>query len=100
VASQHRSTGEVTVSPLHTSAARSPEVPLGTLDDDHLAELEARALDAWRDAELQVHAWWDAYRVADRGSRRAAFVSYVALDAEAAAAHALAQSHLDLAAAA
>jgi hypothetical protein len=51
------------------------------------AQLQARALNAWRDAELVVRARWDAFLVADGASRRAAFAAYVAgLDAEAAAA--------------
>jgi hypothetical protein len=61
---------------------------------------EAGALDAWREAELQVHVRWDAYLVADRAARRAAFAAYLAaLDAEAAAADGLAQTHVHLAAA-
>ena len=80
-------------------ASASAEVPIGILDDR--AQLGARALDAWREAELQVHARWDAFLGADRGSRRAAFAAYLAaLDAETAAADALAQTHFDLAAAA
>jgi hypothetical protein len=60
------------------------------------------ALETWRDAEAGVRACWDAFRSADRPSRRrAAFAAYMtALDAEAAAADALADSHVELAAAA
>ena len=48
-----------------------------------------------------MHERWDAFLGADRGSRRAAFAAYLAaLDAETAAADALAQTHLDMAAAA
>ncbi len=72
-----------------------------TRDDKRRIQLQARALDAWREAELQVHARWDAFLVADRGSRRFAFAAYVAaLDSETAASDALEQTHLDLAAAA
>jgi hypothetical protein len=95
----HQSTEEVTVTSKDVRTSASAEVPIGILDDR--AQLEARALDAWREAELQVHARWDAFLVADRGSRRATFAAYAAaLDAETAAADALAQTHLDLAAAA
>ena len=51
------------------------------------AQLQARALNAWRDAELVVRARWDAVLIADDASRRDAFAAYLAaLDAEAAAA--------------
>ena len=67
----------------------------------HAAQLQARALAAWRDAELRVQLRWDAFLAADRASRRGAFAAYVAaLDAEAAAAGELADTHSDLAAAA
>ena len=80
-------------------AGASAEVPIGILDDR--AQLGARALEAWREAELQVHARWDAFLGADRGSRRAAFAAYLAaLDAEAAAADALVRARLDPVAAA
>jgi hypothetical protein len=65
------------------------------------AELQVRALNAWRDAELVVRACWDAFLVADGTSRRDAFAAYLAaLDAEAAAAGGLADSYSDLAEAA
>ena len=65
------------------------------------AQLRARALDMWRDAELLVQLRWDTFREADRGSRRDAFADYVAaLNAEAAAAGELAHAHSDLAEAA
>ncbi len=67
----------------------------------HAAQLQARALAMWRDAELRVQLRWDDLLVADRASRRGAFAAYVAaLDAEAAAAGDLADTHSDLAAAA
>jgi hypothetical protein len=82
-----------------TSIIRS-EVPLATLDDEHTARLRAHALEAWREAELQVQAQWDAYVDADRGSARASFTAYLAaLDAEAATAAALARTYLHPAAA-
>ncbi len=61
------------------------------------AQLQARALNAWRDAALTVRTRWDAFLVADGASRRDAFAAYVAaLDCEAAAAGDLADacSHL------
>jgi hypothetical protein len=65
------------------------------------AQLQARALNAWRDAELVVRARWDAFLVADGASRRHAFAAYVAaLDAEAAAAGDLVDASSDLAEAA
>jgi hypothetical protein len=65
------------------------------------AQLQARALNAWRDAELVVRAHWDAFLVADGASHRDAFAAYVAaLDAEAAAAGDLADASSDLAEAA
>jgi hypothetical protein len=82
------------------STAASPEVPIGILDDGHRGRLQARALGAWRDAETQVQARWDEFLAARRGSRRGAFAAYIAaLDAEEAAAAALAHTHVDLAAA-
>jgi hypothetical protein len=67
----------------------------------HRARLQARALNAWRDAELVVGARWDAFLVADGASRRDAFAAYVAaLDAEAAVAGDLADASSDLAEAA
>ena len=58
------------------------------------AQLQARALDTWRDAELLVQLRWDDFLVADRASRRGAYAAYMAaLDAEAAAADELAQAH-------
>ena len=65
------------------------------------AQLQARALDVWRDAELFVQLRWDTFLVADRASRPDAFADYVAaLNAEAAAAGELAHAHSDLAEAA
>ena len=65
------------------------------------AQLQARALNAWRDAELVVRTRWDAFLVADDPSRRDAFAAYVAaLDAETAAAKDLADASSDLAEAA
>ena len=65
------------------------------------AQLQARALYAWRDAELLVQLRWDDFLVAYRASRRGAFAAYVAaLDDEAAAAGELAHAHSDLAEAA
>lgn len=59
------------------------------------AQLQARALDRWRDAELLVQLQWGAFLEADRASRPGAFAGYLAaLDAEAAAADELAHSHL------
>jgi len=73
----------------------SPGAPL------YRAQLQARALDAWRTAERVVQSRWDLFLVADRRSRRTAFAVYVAaLDAEAAAAGELARVHSDLAEAA
>jgi hypothetical protein len=72
-----------------------PRAPL------HEAQLQARTLATWRDAELLVQLRWDDFLVADRLSRRGAFAAYVAaLDAEAAAAGELADAHSDLAEAA
>jgi hypothetical protein len=66
-----------------------PGVPL------YQAQLQARALDTWRDAELLVQVRWDDFLVADRASRRGAFAAFeAALDAEAAAADELAHAHL------
>jgi hypothetical protein len=65
------------------------------------AQLQALALDVWRDAELLVQLRWDDFLVADRASRPGAFAAYVAaLDAEAAAADGLAHARSDLAEAA
>ena len=62
---------------------------------------QARALYAWRGAELLVQLRWDDFLVADRASRGGVFAAYVAaLDAEAAAAGELAYAHSDLAEAA
>jgi hypothetical protein len=68
----------------------------------HRPHRQARALYAWRDAELLVQLRWDDCLVADRASsRRGAFAAYVAaLDAEAAAADELAHAQADLAEAA
>ena len=65
------------------------------------AQLQARALDMWRDAELLVQLRWGTVLEADRASRPGAFAAYLAaLDAEAAAADELAHAHSDLAEAA
>jgi hypothetical protein len=65
------------------------------------AQRRARALEAWRDAELVVQLQWDTFLVADLASRRDAFTVYrAALHAEAAAAGALADAYSDLAEAA
>ena len=67
----------------------------------HQPQLQALALDMWRDAELVLQSRWDSFRVADRASRPGAFAAYVAAhDAEAAAAGELAHTHPDLAEAA
>jgi hypothetical protein len=77
-------------------------VSVETLDDRNRAQLQALALNAWREAESHVQTRWSAFLTADRPAhRRPAFAGYLAaLDAEAAAAEALAHTHLDLAAAA
>ena len=82
--------------------ASSNQAALRTLDGTHRARVQDHAFDAWQKAERELLARWDAYLAADRPSRRrAAFADYVAaLDAEAEAAHVLAQTTLDLAAAA
>ena len=65
------------------------------------AQLQARAHNAWRDAELVVRVRWDAFLVACDASRRDAFAAYLsALDAEAAAAGDLADATSDIAEAA
>ena len=65
------------------------------------AQMQALALDMWRDAERVVQLRWDTFLEADRASRPDAFAAYVAaLDAEAAAAAELAHAHSDLAEAA
>ena len=62
------------------------------------AQLQALALDSWRDAEQLVRLRWDTFLVADRASRPGAFAAYLAaLDAEAMAADELAYAHADLA---
>ena len=78
------------------------EPSIGSLDDTNPAQLQALALDAWRAAEAEVKARWDVFLAAHRPSgRRAAFAAYLAaLAADAAAADALAQTNVDLAAAA
>jgi hypothetical protein len=90
------------MSSIDISIHASHEVSFGALDNANRAELQALARDVWRDAESQVEAHWNAFLAADRPSRRrATFAAYLtALDAEAAAAEALAHTHLDLAAAA
>jgi hypothetical protein len=65
------------------------------------AQVQARALDTWRDAEELVQLRWDTLLEAEGASRPGAFAAYVAaLDAEAAAAGDLAYVHSDLAEAA
>ena len=90
------------MSSIDISTRASHQVSIGVLDDTNRAQLQALALDVWREAESQVQARWNAFLAADRPSRRrATFAAYLtALDAEAAAAEALAHTHLDLAAAA
>ena len=67
----------------------------------HEVQLQARAHDTWRDAELLVELRWDTFLEADRASRPGAFAAYVAaLDAEATAAAELAHAHSNLAEAA
>jgi len=67
--------------------------PIRRIDRKYGARVQAQALDAWREAELQVQARWDAYLAADRGSARAACAGYLeVLDAEAATAAALAEA--------
>jgi uncharacterized damage-inducible protein DinB len=57
------------------------------------AQMRARALDAWRDAELLVEQRWRTFLDANRASRRGAFEAFVtALDAEASAAGELAHT--------
>jgi hypothetical protein len=89
------------MSSIDVSTPASPEVSIGAPDTNGALD-QALALDAWRETEAQVRARWDAFLAADRPSRRRTdFAAYVvALDAEAVAADALAQAHLDLAAAA
>jgi hypothetical protein len=65
------------------------------------AQLQARALDTWRDAELVVRLRWATFLEAEAASRPGVFAAYLAaLDAEAAAAGELADAHADLAEAA
>jgi hypothetical protein len=72
-----------------------------TLAPSREAQLQARVLETWRDAELLVQLRWDAFLDADRTSRGGAFAAYLAaLDAEAAAAGELADAYPDLAEAA
>ncbi|HUA07565.1 MAG TPA: hypothetical protein VMB27_26925 [Solirubrobacteraceae bacterium] len=60
---------------------------------------EARALEAWRDAERLVASRWQCFLAAEPESRVWAFASYVAaLDAEEAAAADLATTSLRFAA--
>jgi hypothetical protein len=67
----------------------------------HEAQLQARALATWRDAERLVQLRWDDFLTADRASRGGAFAAYLAaLEFEAAAAGELADAHPDLAEAA
>jgi hypothetical protein len=61
----------------------------------YTAQLDARALEAWRAAARIVSERWEGVRVADRAARDDAFAAYVlALDAEAVAAGELAELHL------
>jgi hypothetical protein len=93
---------EITMSSIDISTRSFPDTPIASLDDADRAEFQALALDAWREAASVVQTRWDAFLAADRPSRRrAAFADYLAaLDAEEDAADALAQTQLDLAAAA
>ena len=90
------------MSSIDISTRASHQVSIGVLDDTNRAQLQALALDVWREAESQVQARWNAFLAADRPSRRrATFAAYLmALNAEAVAAEALAHTHLDPAAAA
>ncbi|MEA2171022.1 MAG: hypothetical protein QOF76_4322 [Solirubrobacteraceae bacterium] len=90
------------MSSIQIGTAASLEVSIGALDDMDRAHLRALTLHVWREAESQVQARWNAFLAADRPSRRrATSAAYLtALDAEAAAAEALAHTHLDLAVAA
>ncbi|MEA2168110.1 MAG: hypothetical protein QOF76_1410 [Solirubrobacteraceae bacterium] len=85
------------MSSIEISTPASHEVSIGALDDTNRAHLHALALGVWREAESQVQARWIAFLAADRPSRRrASFAAYLtALDAEGAAAEALAHMHLD-----
>jgi hypothetical protein len=61
----------------------------------YTAQLQARALDAWRAAARLVSDRWESVLVADRAARDNVFAAYVAaLDAEAAAAAELAALQL------
>jgi hypothetical protein len=61
----------------------------------YTAQLQARAMEAWRAAAQRVSDRWESVLVADRGARDDAFAAYVvALDAEAEAAEELAYLHL------
>jgi hypothetical protein len=65
------------------------------------AQLQARALDTWRGAELLVQMRWEAFLAADRAWRPRAYAAYLAaLDAEAAAGGEVGHAHPDLAEAA
>jgi len=88
------------MSSIDITTPASLEPSIRTVDDINRAHLQAH--DAWRETEAQVRAQWAAFLAADRPSRRrAAFAAYLAaLDAEAAAADALAHTHVDLPAAA
>ena len=90
------------MSSIDISIHATQKVSIGALDDTNRAQLQALALDVWREAESQVQARWNAFLAADRPSRRrATFAAYLtALDAEGAAAEALAHTHLDPAVAA
>jgi hypothetical protein len=67
----------------------------------HQAQLQARALNAWRDAEQLVRLRWETFLAAEGASCRHAFAAYVAaLDAEETAAADLAEVCSDLAEAA
>jgi hypothetical protein len=83
---------EITMSTIDISTRRLSDTSNARLDDTDRAELQAFALGAWRAAESHVQTSWDAFLAADLPSRRrAAFAVYVgALDAEEAAADALA----------
>ena len=90
------------MSSIDITTPASHELSFGALDDTDREQLQALAFDVWREAESHVQARWNEFLAADCPSRRrATFAAYLtALDAEAAAADVLAQTHLDVAAAA
>jgi len=65
----------------------------------HARQIEARAHESWRSAAELVWGRWETLTTASPEDKPAAFAAYMsALDAEAAAADALAESCLDQAA--